>query len=908
MAELQKNIRRVGGELESFRGPHSRRLLLPSEVDLCKTLGISEDEYWFFVDQTSAYNGKRKEGYELIPDIRCDPATAAFTIGTVTVSWGQIYLQVALLALGYLLAPKPKEIKQGTSIKGADAIGAKRFAPQASFNSLQELANLGDTIPLVFANQLSNDTSDAVIGGVRVNSQLLWSQLLSLGRLQQLKAIVMFSLGEIHDKPDFEGYAIGDLLLSTYSKKKLDLFFKSSPLDKSNRIVQKDKYIESEVAGMPLPHDDVFSDTWAVGNTPTDDVNHVRDTHVFPFCGSRNPSTQVEFGLYSPMPNANVVKLPYEFIFETKDMDEDALKTLRVKQKKIDTWWPTRAGFTGAGNGTVEGEKITYQIMKSVQPYDQTEETGTYPHGVEDVVSMVRSIREEIDANSYIGDTYMAGDALISCIDVEDQTSNAPPGTPWREESATGKGIMRIYTFEVEEVGGEWLKPDGSSYFSHPNLYLHNAIPTWGTDILDNGLPHPGLKVDNITIKNRQDTSDWSMQYGFPYRNPILQKVALGTVTNSRPCDVTEIGLKSKVFSQVRGTNLNSIASNEERTKIFNDRGAFQAGQMDLFLDRISFFKLQVRKAGTNNDWTDLSNNNDLDHSGIFCVKGNTPEFQYNYIKITHPNPFTQFEYRFKPYPGNRVAVFGMKKKYNLLNATVATVALAEEEEKRQQKECSFICKVNNEPFVVTFAGQKEFILDIPDVSNTEWIQSIAEIRDNIAATEQGDVVEIDKYTTGVVGNIQLLAGPINPNPPDPEPSYVYNTTPGETHNETLVSLNKNYGLPGADNEWAWVVYENGVEVGVEFTKKDTKIEDVTIESTEKFTSDLIMTAQDGTKIMPVPISRKYTIEATSAGSQDPFVTLQPVDVANGVSNPREVAYYKINRKPPTITVGLGTS
>ena len=70
MAELQKNIRRVGGELVSARQPYGRRLLLPSEVELCKTLGLCEDEYWFFVDQTAAYNGQRKEGYELIPDIQ----------------------------------------------------------------------------------------------------------------------------------------------------------------------------------------------------------------------------------------------------------------------------------------------------------------------------------------------------------------------------------------------------------------------------------------------------------------------------------------------------------------------------------------------------------------------------------------------------------------------------------------------------------------------------------------------------------------------------------------------------------------------------------------------------------------------------------------------------------------------
>ena len=50
-----------------------------------------------------------------------------------------------------------------------------------------------------------------VIGGIRVNGQLLWSQLLSLGRLQQLKAIALFSLGKIDGRPDFEGYAIGGL-------------------------------------------------------------------------------------------------------------------------------------------------------------------------------------------------------------------------------------------------------------------------------------------------------------------------------------------------------------------------------------------------------------------------------------------------------------------------------------------------------------------------------------------------------------------------------------------------------------------------------------------------------------------------------------------------------------------------
>ena len=200
MAELQKNIRRVGGELVSARQPHGRRLLLPSEVELCKTLGLCEDEYWFFVDQTAAYNGQRKEGYELIPDIRNDLTIAGIALakgGSLTIA-GQIAVSVALTAVGYLLTPKPKPLKAGEIIQGADSIGSKRFAPQFAFNSLQELANIGDTIPLVFTNfeQVINisskGTTQIARGGIRVNGQLLWSQFLSLGRLQQLKALFLF--------------------------------------------------------------------------------------------------------------------------------------------------------------------------------------------------------------------------------------------------------------------------------------------------------------------------------------------------------------------------------------------------------------------------------------------------------------------------------------------------------------------------------------------------------------------------------------------------------------------------------------------------------------------------------------------------------------------------------------------
>ena len=169
--------------------PYGRRLLLPTEVEFCNLLGISEDEYWYFQDQVAFYNGKRPEGYELIPDIRCEPVSALATAlgyAGATQMFVQIGIAVGLATLSYLLAPKPQEQKQGGSRRTADSIGNRRFSPQSSFNSIQELAAIGEPIPLVFTHRLSavGDAIDAGTGygGLRVNGQLLWSQLESLDK------------------------------------------------------------------------------------------------------------------------------------------------------------------------------------------------------------------------------------------------------------------------------------------------------------------------------------------------------------------------------------------------------------------------------------------------------------------------------------------------------------------------------------------------------------------------------------------------------------------------------------------------------------------------------------------------------------------------------------------------------
>ena len=117
----------------SHKRPHGRRLLLPTEIELCNVLGITEDEYWYFLDTTAAYNGQRPKGYELIPDIRSEPVTIlGFTI--TQAMWVQVGIAVVAATISYLLTPKPKELKSGGSRRTADAIGNTKLVPQASFN------------------------------------------------------------------------------------------------------------------------------------------------------------------------------------------------------------------------------------------------------------------------------------------------------------------------------------------------------------------------------------------------------------------------------------------------------------------------------------------------------------------------------------------------------------------------------------------------------------------------------------------------------------------------------------------------------------------------------------------------------------------------------------------------------
>ena len=703
MAELPKNIRKPGGALVSARSPFTRRVLLPTEADFCNALGLTEEEYFQFLEGVAAKVKERPEAYGLVPEIFAGPGAGALALWKTAAAGGgltllgQVAVGVALSVISYLLTPKPKSMKQGTAERTADMAGMKRFAPQFSFNSVQDLANLGDLVPLVFSyrREITINGTKNTYGGIRVNSQLLWSQLVSLGRYQQLKILALFSLGKIAKRPDLKGYAIGDLLLENYHAEKL----------------YKLNYTADEYgsAGLNIPF-------LPVGGTIDNDIFRIDDLKHF--SGTRNPTTQATFGLSNPVPNATAYHLPYELIRTASDISDDpdrpAGRITLKKRRKLLGAWPMRAGFYDGGTPNQKlgrdnlpvATVIKYQIVGSgtlglyegigYQQDSSDEDLTMDPHGVEDVNAGTKTVREATDSYLAVGEQYMAGSALVSCFQIQED-SKIITGEPWDGTK------IRSFSFKVIETGRYESIDDPNG-----GLGTHCGNPYWNK----NGAFFAVRQGDQRSFyyeQNYQDVFNANSRY-------TLQKATLGTISNNRKCHITEIGIKSKVFKEMQFANVNSKPSEDKIYQVYDKKSTLTLGNVNKYITRYSFFKLQVRKSGEDN-WKWLKPTTNMEaHTGLFCVRGNTPEFQYNYIRIDHPS-FDQYEYRFFPYPGaavvKEVEEYEAANRYNPVYAMMLNANGVREEIDIQQFEC--------DNYFVKFAGEREHLLNKQNLSNKEW-------------------------------------------------------------------------------------------------------------------------------------------------------------------------------------------
>ena len=548
--------------MEPHRAFTAPRVLLPSEIELIEALGLTEEDYWEFLRINYEYTGKRRAEYEVVPDVKNETATIIAVVSLV--------IGLASTAVSLLLAPKPRtpDQKERRAISSDDINDNRRFAPQAQFDSLQQLSNLGATIPLVYTRRRTFNGVE--YGGVRVNSTLLWSLMTTLGRGQQFRGLMLFSHGEVEGRPDFGGYAIGDLLLENYALGKLSLYF-SPGTQANNRITIGDVYTESE-SGL------------VVGNDPFA-FKYGFETQQY-FSGARTPSTQTVFGTYACMPNGNRFKVDYELLLKPRSQQGDVEDDIRAKQRKIRTTFPRFAYIYGPGNITskqvFKGDEVIYSIAPN-EVLDPNNEFGD----ITDVQRGVNDARFNIDSNLIVGDTYLIGTGYGICINKEN--------SPWE----VGKQVTATFKMTTDAV-----------------------IDTREGNFND--------KPNNLTI----------------------QRVAVGTVSNNRVCDRTDLIIKSTVFRKINGfANVNAQPSRNTIERYEDEDGTINIGRMTIYSQRLSFFALQYRKKGETT-WTNITPENTC-----FVVPSRTPEAVYNKISIYHPSR-DAYEYQLAPLAGAAVARF----------------------------------------------------------------------------------------------------------------------------------------------------------------------------------------------------------------------------------------------------------
>lgn len=618
--------------------------LLPYERQLIETLGCSEEEYQKFVFEAMRRAAVRPAAYQHIPEISNGPALVPILVN--------LAIGVALSAVSYLLTPKPKAPSEQGQVRQRQLRsrrGGDRFLATSGFDSIADLADYGSPIPIIFGKYTG------ATGGMLVAPRLVWSRAFSLGSQQAVKLLMVVGeqgLGGGIAVPDVNGIFLGNVPLDTvynhnfafYWKRNSNIFF---------RIKAQNKLYGtrgSRDSGDIETNDDIYL-------CPTS--SSANDTG---FCQTYTPSSSTQFGVYSGIPNATNYRVNWKVVaiprLEGKardDADNDpgrALLLERIKiagdygieptadasgdprwvqiikegQKGVGRNYGRRMGITSINgvpaNGRTEvrqvsvGDIARFSIEPGKIPKDKYYFKQTKSTQVDDINSEILDGQEAADDALQIGETFMIGRTTWV---VMDRLLPIYDGTARQE--------IDLRCVEIFGAG-----PDSASI----GLVSQEMIGR-------------GIRNDDNGATDARNGLGLSAGANF---YPIL-RVALGVVRNTRACDVTEIGIRSQVWQKANGLcNFGSLPSPGDLRRAENNQVSLQSGTMNIYLRRTTAFSVFLRPAGTDEQgneyaWVPLGQ--------TFCISGQTPQDQFNYIRLTHPEQ-RQFEYRLVPNSGADIA------------------------------------------------------------------------------------------------------------------------------------------------------------------------------------------------------------------------------------------------------------
>ena len=566
--------------------------LLPQDREIMDITGLNEQQYRSFVLEcyrTGTLKPGEPTNFLVIP----------FLI--------QLTIGVALAYLATLLAPKaPEQEKQKDrrTTGGQRYVSGQRSAPTSGFDTVQNVVEMGSTVQLVYANRRQVD--GRWYGGVRANTNLLWSQLYSIGGGQLLRAIFLVGEGTVPE-PDPDQYAIGNNLIRNFDLAENDVsrisLYYVDGSEENNRITSDDY-----VAGR-LPESDL-------GNAENDgggDVFQTRtDTGWAPdFAYVTTPSNQSAFGL-GPFVGNN---FPYRKNPEIKprenfDTGNGGVNNLQaiVDRRKDDWRYHGRAGVIGGDGNTRDlavGDRFTYKIFRNSDyrgKFTTARGAKEVQNDTKDVANAVASRQSSYDDAIQIGERYLAGTCIAVCVDRSNEAFNSEVSNFPVEG---GNDIQA--TFEVVRAG---------------KLHFYNESAL-----------KPSLGEDNEPIRAPSINAT---------RQTHLMRLTEGYVSIERESQYIELGLRSNVsmdmsgicaFSNVdRGYDLIDEESKDENSYYTNP--TYTSPET-----RYSFFRVGYRVAGAA-DFIEIP--------CLFAVRSLSSTPVYNYLRLEFESAAT-YELQFMP-------------------------------------------------------------------------------------------------------------------------------------------------------------------------------------------------------------------------------------------------------------------
>lgn len=586
--------------------------LLPQDRAIIDMLGITEVEYRNFIREA------REKSY-IAPGT--PTAFGPFTFFVVSLVIG-----VVLNTISALIAPTVKQREPGRvesrQVDGQDIVTNTRFTPKSGFDGLQNVVEIGSTIPLVYTKRQL--VAGVYYGGVRVNTNLLWSQLRSLGGGQMLRAMFMLSEATVVSIDPLQ-LAFGNNLIGSYNltsagntSGRVSVYFSGD----GGRLRSAD-----HIAGRLPAFDDGNAES--AGGADVFALKSVGNALASDFCYAFKPSNQTQFGLYAPCGNGltyriNPVVRPVAQVFLTRhnndgDQKVNCVDDLQVKAQrdKQQAAFNTRANFLGSNGGLVsvsQGQQIVYLLDRRTDSNQTfTQQANNAPDaiiGTLDAAQAISSRLRSYDDALVIGETYKLGTALLVCTArSENNYVSDVDNTP------IGGGRNVSATFEVLRAG----------------IYRTTA---WS------GSPNRGNPIWHGTNMSH------------------LFRVAIATFIIERPAKVVEIGLKHTLGIRFSGLcNFREMLSQSETDRAScefwqnNIIGSGQSISAQQYTsgtytgaeERYSFFRLGYRIAGSSDSFTQLTQ--------CFGARGISQQAIYNYIRMEMPDT-QRWEYELFPLSG----------------------------------------------------------------------------------------------------------------------------------------------------------------------------------------------------------------------------------------------------------------